>query len=62
MLDKPKQFFGTSAVVKTKADSAEIINKAVLSGWEPHFAVAMGDIENELEALAKLLDIEVEKY
>lgn len=62
VLDKPKQFFGTSAVVKTNANSADIINKAVLSGWEPHFAVAMGDIENELVSLAKLLDIEVEKY
>lgn len=62
VLDKPKQFFGTSAVVKTKTDCAEIINKAVLSGWEPHFVIAMGDIENELEALAKLLDIEVEKF
>lgn len=62
VLDKPKQFFGTTAVVKTKAESADIINKAVLSGWEPHFAVAMGDIEKELEAFAHLLGIEVEKF
>lgn len=62
VLDKPKQFFGTTAVVKTKANASDIINNAVLSGWEPHFAIAMGDIEKELEALAKLLDVEVENF
>ena len=62
VLDKPKQFSGTSAVVKMKADAAEIINKAVLSGWEPHFALAMGDITSELENVAKILGIEVYKF
>lgn len=62
VLDKPKQFLGTSLVVKTDASSAHIVNSSVLSGWEPHFAVAMGDISAELEELANLLNIEVEKY
>ncbi|MBR0414056.1 MAG: fucose isomerase [Clostridia bacterium] len=62
VLDKPKQFSGTSLVVKTKAKSEDIIYRSVKAGWEPHFAVAMGDIESELEALAQLLNIEVEKY
>ena len=62
VLDKPKQFLGTTAVVKMEADVAEIINKAVLSGWEPHFALAMGDISLELEQLAKFLGIEVHKF
>ena len=62
MLDKPKQFLGTSLVVKTKAKSEAIIYSSVKSGWEPHFVVAMGDIENELVELANLLHIKVERY
>ncbi len=62
VLDKPKQFLGTSLVVKTKAKSEEIIYSSVKSGWEPHFVVAMGDIENELVELANLLHIKVERY
>ena len=61
-LDKPKQFFGTSIVVKTKNSASDILNSSVLSGWEPHFAVAMGDIEEELRALGNMLGIEVESY
>lgn len=58
-LDKPKQFNGTSVVVRTENSAYEIVTKAVKDGWEPHFAVAMGDIRNEIKALGKLLDIEV---
>ncbi len=61
-LDKPKQFTGTSIVVRTKASSADIINKAVKKGWEPHFAVAMGDIKEEIRILAEMLGIEVEDF
>ncbi|MBQ9531188.1 MAG: fucose isomerase [Eubacterium sp.] len=61
-LDKPKQFFGTSIVVKTKNNAFDILNSSVTSGWEPHFAVAMGDIEEELKALSNMLGIEVEEY
>lgn len=61
-LDKPQQFFGTSIVVRTNSDASTIINSAVKAGWEPHFAVAMGDISEELVTLANFLNIEVEKY
>jgi L-fucose isomerase-like protein len=61
-LDKPKQFLGTSIVVKTKNDAAKIVNDSVSAGWEPHFVVAMGDIEAELEILANMLGIKVEKF
>lgn len=61
-LDKPQQFFGTSIVVKTDSDASNIINSAVKSGWEPHFAVAMGDVSEELCILANILGIEVERY
>ena len=62
VLDKPKQFLGTTLVVKTKGNSRDIIHQSVKSGWEPHFVVAMGNIESELEELAALLGIQVEKY
>ena len=61
-LDKPQQFFGTSVVIKTQNSSADIVNSSVKAGWEPHFAVAMGDIADELEALANMLGIEVEIF
>ena len=48
--------------MKTSAPCAEMINKAVLSGWEPHFAVSYGDISGELEALSSILGIEVERF
>ncbi|MCH5191688.1 MAG: fucose isomerase [Oscillospiraceae bacterium] len=61
-LDKPQQFFGTSVVVKTNNNVGDLVKNAVKGGWEPHFAVAMGDISSELEALANMLCIEVEKF
>ena len=61
-LDKPQQFFGTSVVIKTQNSAADIVNSSVKAGWEPHFAVAMGDIADELEALANMLGIEVEMF
>lgn len=61
-LDKPQQFFGTSIVVKTDSVAPELINNAVKAGWEPHFVVAMRDIQDELLTLANMLGIEVEKF
>lgn len=61
-LDKPQQFFGTSIVVQTNSNVSDLINKAVKDGWEPHFAVAIGDVSDELEILADMLGIEVEKF
>ncbi|MBR2100177.1 MAG: fucose isomerase [Eubacterium sp.] len=61
-LDKPKQFFGTSIVVKTKNSAFDILNSSVNAGWEPHFAIAMGDIEEEVKALGNMLGVEVEAY
>ncbi len=60
--DKPQQYFGTSIVVQTENPVGAVIDRAVKGGWEPHFAVAMGDIAEELEAFAKLLGIEAEKF
>lgn len=57
-LDKPKQFNGTSVVVKTEGDAAKIVNDTILQGWEPHFVVCYKDVAAEINALADMLDIE----
>lgn len=61
-LDKPKQFTGTSVVVKTDTAARDLIERAVQGGWEPHFAVAMGDIKQQVKILADMLSIAVEDF
>ena len=61
-LDKPKQFNGTSVVVKTVNNAETIVKSSVKAGFEPHFAVAYGDIKTELRALGEMLNIEVCEY
>ena len=61
-LDKPRQFYGTSIVIKTDSPAESVVCDSVKAGWEPHFAVAMGDVKAELEALANMLGTEVEVY
>lgn len=61
-LDMPKQFCGTSVVVKTDSSAYELVNKSVKDGWEPHFAVIYANVAEELETLANMLDMEVCKY
>ena len=58
-LDRPQQYFGTSIVVKTECNAESFIRGGVEYGWEPHFAVAMGDISDAVKALGKMLGIEV---
>lgn len=61
-LDKPKQFNGTSVVIKTKAEAKQVVYESVEAGWEPHFVVAYQDVAEELEILANMLNMEVQKY
>lgn len=61
-LDKPKQFYGTSTVIQTENSARDIVESAVKNGWEPHFAVAFGDIYDSVVALGNMLGIPVEKY
>lgn len=61
-LDKPKQFLGTSVVVKTENNAAELVNQSVKDGWEPHFVVIYDDVADELEALGNMLNMEVWDY
>ena len=58
-LDKPKQFTGTSIVVKTDGPAREIVEKSVLAGFEPHFVVIKGRHAAALEALAHMYGFEV---
>jgi len=61
-LDKPKQFSGTSVVVKTDNDTSALVSNSVKDGWEPHFIVIYNDVTSELEMLAGMLGMEVCKY
>ena len=60
VLDRPQQYAGTSMVVELAEISArKFIQEAVEYGWEPHYAVAMGDISAAVAALGKMLGVEV---
>lgn len=61
-LDKPKQFNGTSVVVKTLNPSKQIVEQSILDGWEPHFVVVYGSVAEELAILGNMLKIEVCRY
>lgn len=61
-LDKPKQFNGTSVVVKTDLNAKQIVYESVNEGWEPHFVVVYGDVSLELEILAKMYNMKISKY
>lgn len=61
-LDKPKQFYGTSIVVKTDNNAKDVVYGSVKAGWEPHFVVAYGAVANELEKLGHMLGVEVCKF
>lgn len=61
-LDVPKQFSGTSVVVKMRNDARSIVEQSVVAGWEPHFVVAYGNILDALEMFAKIMGLEFCKY
>ncbi len=61
-LDKPKQFLGTSVVVKTEANASDIVYQTVEEGWEPHFVVVYSDVADSLEVLGHMLNIPVERF
>ncbi len=61
-LDKPRQFIGTSLVVKTDAPSRKLVEQSVLDGFEPHFVVMKGRCAGELKALAEMFGFPVYEY
>jgi L-fucose isomerase-like protein len=62
VLDKPKQFIGTSIVFEADSSAEDIINESVLDGFEPHFVVIKGHHADTLEAIADMLDIDTYFY
>ncbi|MDO4269756.1 MAG: fucose isomerase [Eubacteriales bacterium] len=62
ILDAPKQYTGTSAVVRVEGNVRSILERSVKDGWEPHFVVAYGDITKELEMLAEMLRLAYCRY
>lgn len=61
-LDKPKQFNGTCAVIKTDGDVKQIIGGGIGDGWEPHFVVVYGDVSEAIKMLGDMMNIEVSEY
>ena len=61
-LDKPKQFTGTSIVIKTTAPVREAVENSVIDGFEPHFAVMRGHHAETLKALAKMFGFKAFVY
>ena len=61
-LEKPKQFTGTSTVVRVDTDVFSLVDKSVRDGWEPHFVVIYQDVRDELLTLAHMFGIEVTQY
>ena len=61
-LDKPKQFTGTSIVIKTTAPVREAVENSVLDGFEPHFAVMKGHHAETLKVLARMFGFKAFVY
>ena len=62
VLDKPKQFIGTSIVVKTDRNSREVVEDSIRAGFEPHFVVIKGRHAETLSVLANQFGFEVCRY
>lgn len=61
-IGRPRQYHGTSLVVKPDRPAGELIRWAVEDGWEPHFVIAYGDITQEVRALAAMCGIGLWMY
>ena len=59
MLDRPRQYLGTSLVIRTEQNAGQIVDRAVRDGWEPHYAVLYGDCADALVMLGPMLGAEV---
>ena len=61
-MDKPKQFTGTSLVVRTDTDVRALVESSVAAGFEPHYAVMKGRHAKTLKALAAMYGFPVYEY
>ena len=57
-LDRPKQFLGTTTVIRLKENAKDLVYRSVKAGMEPHYAVVYGDVAKELEILGNMLGLE----
>ena len=62
VLDKPKQFTGTSIVVQTDSPSRAVVEDSIRAGFEPHFVVLRGRHAETLRVLAEMFGFEVCRY
>ena len=62
VMDKPKQFIGTSIVVRTENNSRRVVEQSIRDGFEPHFVVIRGRHAKALAALAEMFGFEVCRY
>ncbi len=62
VMDKPRQFYGASIVVKTDMDAKEVVYGSIKEGWEPHFVVIYDRVGNELEKLANMFGADICRY
>ncbi|MDK2809284.1 MAG: hypothetical protein PWP24_2022 [Clostridiales bacterium] len=62
IMDKPKQFYGASIVVKTDCPAEKIVEQTIKAGWEPHYVVVYKKIGNELEKIANMLEAEIVRF
>lgn len=58
-LDAPQRFLGTAATVRFDGDKPieDRVRGLIEAGWEPHYALAYGDVRQDLADLAALLGI-----
>ncbi len=61
-LDKPKQFTGTSLVIRTDHEARALVEDSVKAGFEPHYAVMKGRHAGTLRALAEMFGFPVYEY
>ena len=57
ILDKPKQFQGTSLVFRSQTPSRQLVEDTVKDGWEPHFVVIKGHHAEALKKLSEMLKL-----
>ncbi len=62
VLDRPKQFTGTSLVLRTDAESRAVVESSVKAGFEPHFVVMKGRHAAALTALGEMYGFPVYRY
>ena len=59
MLDAPLPFAGTGGVIRFDRPVEDVMETIMIEGHEHHYGIVYGDVRQELEALAALLELPV---